>query len=878
MEDQIQGAENKNFKFKELRVYSSTEWLADNKKKYRQVFDRYETSYIYAELSFYNKLFDTDVWEVDIELKCFEIKNSKKQLCSLTFKKQVSKFDNVVYVREGWGNKKEGSFWKKGTYYWEAWIDGEKVTTKYFYVEDVGDFSLLEDSNPYVSLHSLKLYEGQYDDVLEEDRTYMVAFSSEESRYIYTEIKLDNKILEDNWHCELFVKFYNESRELKGQVVRLHNVRKEDKIIKVTAGWGANTKGSWKQGQYSIEVVFMDKLLAVVYFEVGDEFLEGTSIVTLPNKTVPFTTTDTDEESFEDVFDRLNALVGLSDIKQKVKEHAQYIEFLKLRKIKGFKESEQINIHSVFTGNPGTGKTTVAKMMGLLYKKIGLLSKGHVIEVDRVDLVGEYIGQTAPKVKEVIEKARGGVLFIDEAYALARSNDDSKDFGREVIEILVKEMSNGKGDLAVIVAGYPKEMNHFIQSNPGLKSRFKHFFEFTDYLPQELIEIARLLSQSKEINFTTESFDLLKEIITSAYRERDRAFGNARYVQDLMDKAKMNMALRIMARKNPSKVSKQDLAEIQMVDVISLRPKTLKRLPEIPVDHALLNETLKELNQLVGIDNIKTQINEMVNVVRYYRETGKNVLANFSLHTVFVGNPGTGKTTVARILAKIYKALGILERGHIVETDRQGLVAGFVGQTAIKTSEKIDEALGGVLFIDEAYALSNFNGMQGDFGNEAIQTILKRMEDLRGQFFVFVAGYPDNMETFLKANPGLNSRFDKTLKFEDYTPQQLEDIAIKMFDDEGYKISGKPLAALQTYMLAIFQKRDKFFGNARTVRKLVMDIIKNQNLRIADTPLSERKKNMINAISVEDVLGSAKSSENEQIQKKVIGFRSADNG
>jgi SpoVK/Ycf46/Vps4 family AAA+-type ATPase len=878
MEDQIQGTEDKNFKFKELRVYSSTEWLADNRKKYRQVFDRYETSYIYAELSFYNKLFDTDIWEVDIELKCFEIKNNKKQLCNLTFKKQVSKFDNVVYVREGWGNKKEGSFWKKGTYYWEAWIDGEKVTTKYFYVEDVGDFSLLEDSNPYVSLHSLKLYEGQYDDVLEEDRSYMIAFSSEESRYIYTEIKLDNKILEDNWHCELFVKFYNESRELKGQVVRLHNVRKEDKIIKVTAGWGANTKGSWKQGQYSIEVVFMDKLLAVVYFEVGDEFLEGTSIVTLPNKAVPITTTDTDEESFEDVFDRLNALVGLSDIKQKVKEHAQYIEFLKLRKIKGFKESEQINIHSVFTGNPGTGKTTVAKMMGLLYKKIGLLSKGHVIEVDRVDLVGEYIGQTAPKVKEVIEKARGGVLFIDEAYALARSNDDSKDFGREVIEILVKEMSNGKGDLAVIVAGYPKEMNHFIQSNPGLKSRFKHFFEFTDYLPQELIEIARLLSQSKEINFTIESFDLLKEIITSAYRERDRAFGNARYVQDLMDKAKMNMALRIMARKNPSKVSKQDLAEIQMVDVISLRPKTLKRLPEIPVDHALLNETLKELNQLVGIDNIKTQINEMVNVVRYYRETGKNVLANFSLHTVFVGNPGTGKTTVARILAKIYKALGILERGHIVETDRQGLVAGFVGQTAIKTSEKIDEALGGVLFIDEAYALSNFNGMQGDFGNEAIQTILKRMEDLRGQFFVFVAGYPDNMETFLKANPGLNSRFDKTLKFEDYTPQQLEDIAIKMFDDEGYKISGKPLAALQTHMLAIFQKRDKFFGNARTVRKLVMDIIKNQNLRIADTPLSERKKNMINAISVEDVSGSAKSSENEQIQKKVIGFRSADNG
>ncbi|MFZ1750342.1 MAG: AAA family ATPase, partial [Saprospiraceae bacterium] len=194
MEDNIPESSTTNFKFKELKVYSSTEWLSDNKKKYRQVFDRYETTYIYAELTFYNKLFDREVWEVDIELICYEIKDNKKQICHLKYTKKISKFDNTVYIREGWGNKKEGSFWKKGTYYWEAWVAGDKVGTKYFYVEDIGESIFEGTTNPYVTVHSVKLYEGQYDDVIEADRTYLSAFSNEESRYIYTEIILNNLV------------------------------------------------------------------------------------------------------------------------------------------------------------------------------------------------------------------------------------------------------------------------------------------------------------------------------------------------------------------------------------------------------------------------------------------------------------------------------------------------------------------------------------------------------------------------------------------------------------------------------------------------------------------------------------------------------------
>jgi SpoVK/Ycf46/Vps4 family AAA+-type ATPase len=210
-----------------------------------------------------------------------------------------------------------------------------------------------------------------------------------------------------------------------------------------------------------------------------------------------------------------------------------------------------------------------------------------------------------------------------------------------------------------------------------------------------------------------------------------------------------------------------------------------------------------------------------------------------------------------------------LERGHTVEVDRESLVAGFVGQTAIKTNAKIEEAIGGVLFIDEAYALAD-SGSSNDFGKEAIEIILKRMEDLRGQLVVFAAGYTDNMNTFLTSNPGLNSRFDKKMHFEDYTPEEMLQIAMMYLKKEDLAATQEAQSHLLKYFSDLYKNKDKFFGNARTVRQTIGEAIKNQNLRMAKIPANLRNQQDIRSLTLEDV---AEFSYQGNSLRRTLGFR-----
>lgn len=560
-----------HYKYRDIKVHASDEWMADATKKYRRVFDRYETTYMWVEFSMFNKLFDEADWEASFRVKCYYLNGSNKtELCNLEQTRKVLKDENVIYIRQSWGNANPGAYWFRGDYLWEGYVDDVKVGESKFFVEDMGIAQ--EGENLFFDIESIRLFEGDGEAHAQTDKKYLAKFKKEDTRYVWCEFKLKNKNPKD-YYAEIFFNFYNDAKQLKGSHAYLQYIpaNTAGTVYTLYPGWGNNIPGRWSRDFYTMEVVFLDKLRATVPFEVGDAFVEGNATVI----------TDTDA-----IFDR------------------------------------------------------------------------------------------------------------------------------------VKRVTVGEGPLT---------------------------------------------------------------------------------------------------------------------------------------NEELLQKSLAELNSLTGLTQIKVEVNEMVQLVKFYQESGKDILSRFSLHTVFTGNPGTGKTTIARILAKVYQGLGILDKGHLVEVDREGLVAGYVGQTAIKTAEKVTEAMGGILFIDEAYSLANAKGSPHDFGAEATQVILKRMEDYRGKFGVIVAGYTDNMYEFISSNPGLKSRFDKYFEFPDYAPNEMFTIAMAMLAKEEVKPDDEARSHLFNYLTFLHQHRDKHFGNARAVRQLIGEVVRNQHLRLAAMKKEDRTKEIIETIILDDV-------------------------
>ncbi len=549
-------------------------------------------------------------------------------------------------------------------------------------------------------------------------RTHLLQFNEDTIRYIGVEVILDNP-------------FYGNKRmDIEGSAVWFLNnvevgshhfnlaIEKDWRIVEFVQSWGTDAPGFWKEGQGRVEIYLDNYLICARWFLVGQSEVvnfEETKIplgeaeplekqmTDQPREVESSTLRVQEQESLEELLKDLNNYIGLQFVKQSMRDFVDYLNFINERKKLGLKTQENLSVHSVFVGNPGTGKTTIARLLGKIFKAMGLLKNGHVIEVDRSGLVGQYIGETAQKTNKVINEALGGVLFIDEAYSLKKS-DNQQDFGQEAIDILIKRMEDNENEFVVIAAGYPQEMNAFINSNPGLKSRFTHFFNFDDYTPDELLDIFKLISSKEEYTIKDGALDQLKKQFINLYRKRDKSFGNARLVKNYFNEAKIHLSKRYL--KMPVvKRTKEAMTTIYEEDISSILEESSTKDVRLSIDEEALKKALDKLNELTGLQSVKKEINEIIKLARFYSEQGENIQDKFSSHIIFLGNPGTGKTTVARLFSEIYSALGILPKGHLVEVDRQGLVASFVGQTAEKTKEAVDKAIGGTLFIDEAYTL-----------------------------------------------------------------------------------------------------------------------------------------------------------------------------
>ena len=526
-----------------------------------------------------------------------------------------------------------------------------------------------------------------------------------------------------------------------------------------------------------------------------------------------------EERSLDDILGDLDHYIGMDEVKQAVREIALTVHNNVERAQRGLGEKEKMGIHIVLTGNPGTGKTTIARKLGEILESIGYLDSGHVVEVDRSKMVSPYQGETPKVVDSLCDKAMGGILFVDEAYTLAplSQSGERDNQGAQALEQLMKRMEDDRGKFVVIAAGYRTEMENLFRINVGFRSRFSYFLNIEDYTPDQLYQIMEVFAREKKYRFAPDAQELTLKMITEIYNAREKDFANGRTMRQLFDKIVAKQAERLQTV-DISTLSNEQLMTITVDDIPYEAPKA--------VDYT---ECLAKLDGMVGLASVKKEISNLAAFLNLQIRRGESNTFQ-GKHYVFTGNPGTGKTTVARIMADVFRSLGILSRGQLVEADRSKLVAGYSGQTAIKTNQLIDSAMGGVLFIDEAYTLKSND--QDSFGSEAIDTLLKRLEDDRGKFICIVAGYTDNMHDFIDTNPGLKSRFTQTIHFEDYTPDELTQIFINLASGKKFTVDEETRGAIHRQFEQLYLRRDKNFGNAREARRIFDQAVERQSQRL----------------------------------------------
>jgi len=540
----------------------------------------------------------------------------------------------------------------------------------------------------------------------------------------------------------------------------------------------------------------------------------------------------------------LRDVIGMNNVKNTMAEFKKYAQFTKMARDEGIAVPNS-NMHMIFTGNPGTGKTMIARVVGQVLYDLNLIEENKVVEIEPRQMISPYIGDSAKKTAGLVNQAMGGVLFIDEAYAIG--NDTC---GKEAIATLIKSMEDHKDKFVVIFAGYEKEMQEFLNINSGIASRIGYNFRFEDYNADELTRIYDIKMKNAGFDYDEKVLSAVKEVMSHFAGKKN--FGNGRFVDKVIQKTLLLHALNENA--DTKKILEEDVPSIEKM---------------ITTDVIESTDIEEELAKFIGLSSVKEKVRQFAKYVEFQqavRKRGVKIPAG-NMHMVFTGNPGTGKTTIARVMVDLLYSIDVIKERKLIEVERKDLVGQYIGETAKKTTEVIERALNGVLFVDEAYSLC---GEKGDFGGEAIATLIKAMEDHKDELIVIFAGYKDEMRSFLKINSGIESRIGYTFHFEDYNVEELLQIYMLRMNGMEFNVSNGAKEKIKNVCEYFCKKTN--FGNGRFVGRLVQETLVKHSERVETD--SEELMNISEADipDIADLNNTSKNISSSQDLDQIIGM------
>ena len=545
--------------------------------------------------------------------------------------------------------------------------------------------------------------------------------------------------------------------------------------------------------------------------------------------------------------DLLDKLVGLDDVKQQLKTIVDTYTYLRSRKDIA---NVRISVNAIVIGETGTGKTALADILRDYFYQHKIIEKPKLTMVDAVDYQ-----RFVDKWDENIKKAKNGILFFDNVQKLLPDK-----YSNQVnpLDKLFVEMDKWDDNPIVIISGLTKGLEDFLESNPAVANRFKYTFRMPTPGYQELTDICKLNLRLKYgiTEFSAEAENQLMRFFKYQVKIKDETFGNGH----LATKTSEDIFTQFISRG-------ADAKQVEKDDIKGYVP-----------EERTVEDILKDLDSFIGMDEVKSAVKEMAYSVQnamQRAERGLGEQEKMSMHIILTGNPGTGKTTIARKLGEILAAIGYLDSGHVVEVDRAKMVSPYQGETPKVVDRLCDKAKGGILFVDEAYTLAplSASGDRDNQGAQALEKLMKRMEDDRGQFIVIAAGYRTEMENLFRVNPGFRSRFNYFLDIKDYSPEQLFEIMQVFAKAKKYIFSPEAEELTRKMITEMYNSRDKDFANGRTMRTLFDQICKKQAQRLQNVDISSMTNEELMTINKEDVPYEAPQSVNvEDCLKKLDGL------